>query len=207
MVLLNSAQNGGNDFTMSKNAQRAISYGEGLGYETEFMQGLNSIGEGLTTGLLYASFGAMAAPVIVYGSPYLLNGLSMADRVTGGALTRAGIEGVSQGVVNIVQFGFTRDAVNAIDLADIGVAALSKNFIISSALGASVNFTIGEHTITGPENLRTFTRDFTVGLMAGGQYKGLQKMEINKFWLEVFNGFNTAKAKGLGVASDQVYKK
>lgn len=200
------AQQGDTDYLRHAFNQSPIQYGEGLGYQTQFMRGMNTIGSGVTSGLIYASFGVMAAPVVIYGSPYLFKGLSIADRFTGGAITSAGVEGVSQGIVNVAQRGFTMEALEATDLADIGFAALNKNFVITSALGASINFTIGDQTLTGAENLRTFSRDFTVGLIGGGQYKGLQKMEISKFWKEVFNGFNTLKAKGLGAASDQIAK-
>jgi len=183
--------------------QTPIQYGEGLGYTTQFQQGINTIGEGVSSSLVYASFGAMAAPVVAYGSPYLFKGISIADKVTGGAITRIGVEGFSQITVNVMRSGF-RDGLAETDFADITLAGLGMNFVVTSALGASVNLTTEGFSFA--ESPRAFTRDFTLGLITGGQYKALQRSEISKAWIEIFNGFNTVKAKGLGAVSDQVGK-
>jgi len=197
-------ERGNYDYLSHAFNQRAISYGEGIGYETEFMKGLNSIGEGLTTGLLYASFGAMAAPIVVYGSPLLIKSgaFSLSGGFnTGAVLTRVGIEAGSQGIANMLQFGFTKDAVNNIDFADIMLAGLGMNYLGSSFIGASLTLNV-ESGFSIQNNSRDFTRDLTVGLVSGGQHNLLKKSQITPQLIEVFNGFNQVKAKGLGVASD-----
>jgi len=198
------AKNNDREYIQQAFNQSPIQYGEGLGYTTQFMQGINTIAGGLSSSLVYASFGAMAAPMVAYGSPYLFKGLSILDRATGGAVLRMGVKGASQGIVNVATKGFTMRAVNEMDLADMGFAAVTSNFVLTSALGASFNLT--NEGFSFAESPRAFARDFTVGIGIGGYNKVLQKMEVSKFWKEVMNGTTTVKAKGLGAASDQVGK-
>ncbi len=207
------AKNNDREYIQHAFNQSPIQYGEGLGYTTQFQQGINTIAGGVSSSLVYASFGAMAAPIIAYGSPYLFKGLSIADRVTGGAVLRMGVEGASQGIVNVATEGFTMNAINAMDLADIGFASINRGFVLTSALGASVNFEVSTLSFSGigvegytDKNARAFARDFVVGLGVGGHNKALQKMEISSFWKKVMNGTATVKAKGLGAASDQIKK-
>lgn len=103
--------------------------------------------------------------------------------------------------MNILQHGFTKDAVNNIDFADIFLAGLGMNYLGSSFIGASLTLNV-ESGFSIQNNSRDFTRDLTVGLVSGGQHNLLKKSQITPQLIEVFNGFNQVKAKGLGVASD-----
>ncbi len=165
------------------------------------MQGLNAIGEGVTTGLLYASFGAMAAPVVVYGSPYLLNGLNMADRVTGGALTRSGIDIFSQSVVNMGTKGLK--GLRELDVADVIISATGINYVSGAVIGAAVDWrpfgNVNQISIIGyGKNRAHFATDFSVGLISGGQSKILNSSGANKAVVNIFNIWNTTKTNALG---------
>jgi|SRR5690606_24923315 len=167
------------------------------------MKGLNSIGEGLTTGLLYASFGAMSAPVVVYGSPLLIKSgaFSLSGGFnTGAVLTRVGIEAGSQTIVNIASKGLGgwRD----LDVADVVIAGSGLNFISGAVLGASIDitpFAINKFsTLDKGKDGATVVTDLTVGLISGGQSRLLDKSNINRTLIKVFDLSNNIKATGLG---------
>ena len=196
-------ERGNYDYLSHAFNQRAISYGEGIGYETEFMKGLNSIGEGLTTGLLYASFGSMAAPIIVYGSPLLMKSgvLSLSGGLTKGIATRVGVEVFSQTVVNMTSFGL--EGWRNLDMADVIISASGLNFVSGSALSSSVDwrpFSMGIkfQAIGNGKKGSHFVTDFSVGLISGGQSKLLNSSGANKTVVNVFNIWNTTKTNALG---------
>jgi len=157
------------------------------------MQGLNSIGEGLTTGLLYASFGAMAAPIIVYGSPLLIKSgaFSLSGGFsTGAILTRVGIEAGTQIAVNMVSDGIS--GISQIDIADVVLAGTGLNFVGSSIVGASVDWTpfssLEKGRLIGVN--KTFKDagvDLGTGLVLGGTNNLMNSINSNRIVIGLFN--------------------
>src|SRR5690606_14243190 len=157
------------------------------------MKGLNSIGEGLTTGLLYASFGAMSAPVVAYGSPLLIKSgaFSLSGGFnTGAVLTRVGIEAGLQIAVNIASDGIS--GISQIDIADVVLAGMGLNFIGSSIAGASVDWTPFSRLEKGKligvnKTFKDGGVDFGTDLILGGTNKLMNSVNSNKLVISLFN--------------------
>jgi len=157
--------------------QSPIQYGEGLGYTTQFQQGINTIAGGVSSSLVFGTAGVVGSTAIIYGAPILAD---LAVTYGPQALSAAGNFGFRRAAFDAgIQVTFnlaTRKNWYDIDIADVAFTGLGLN-PLTSAVGGSlldVGFVNGDFNLSTPfggtgtaKGLGSTAIDFGVGLVGG----------------------------------------
>jgi len=184
---------------------RRIRRTEGLGYETEFMKGLRRVMGGFSKGIIGSAVAIYAAPMMaemavagINSGAFSLTGSTSAKAIGG----RMFVEGLSQTVANVSIDGW--QGTSELDVADVLLSGVGLNYIGSAGLGASTNWTpfSDQNKFTtvfnNSKSIGTAATDFGVSLISGGQESLLKRSNLDRNLVNVLNGWNQTKVKGLG---------
>lgn len=139
----------------------------------------------------------MAAPMVAYGLPILYQAIASSGAfslsgsfTTSGILTRVGIEVGFQSLGNVASLGF--NGIGEIDLANVVLAGTGLNFIGSSLIRASVDYTPfssdGDGAIISLNKKRAnFAIDLGTGVTLGGTKNLMNSISTNKLVIGLFN--------------------
>ena len=173
--------------------------------QTEWGKDFNNV-----VGGIYVGVGGTM--LVAFGSPVLIESLGTSSFSLNGSFSiksiaiRAGIEAGSQSVVNFAKGGVT--GLRNLDLADVTLSAGGMNFVGSSLLGSTFDWTPAAKGqsisyIGNGISAQEAISGFDTSLISGGQHALMKKTTINKGVINMFDAFNQIKTKGLNAIVNQ----